>query len=118
MKKWVAAWIVFVLIGLMFFNNVDLQNDSRYWMPYFVWDKGKDVIALLAFMGLFRRNRGLLLKLLPTLIYLILRLVWEPLSKAIGVSINDSRANNVFFCLLALVYILIFLNESKWRSSK
>jgi len=117
MKKWIAAWVVVFLTGMMFFNNVDLGKEV-YWMPYFIWDKGKDVITMLAFLAAFPRSKSLYLKLIPVLIFLLIRLLWEPLSNVIGLNINDQRAINFFFFLLLLVYILIFSNELKWPNSK
>ncbi len=107
--KYAIAWVVLFLSGFMVFLNVNMDN-KIFWTPYFIWDKGKDILAVAAFITF---NRRLFWKLLPVLCFLIWRILWEPLAKILKVSINNQTAGNISFILLCLVYLWIFLNEHK-----
>lgn len=62
--KWVILWVAFVLGGMALFLN--LVNIDDHVMAYFIWDKGKDVLAVIGFAGLLRRDKW---KLLPVIIF-------------------------------------------------
>lgn len=110
--KWAAIWAIFFLCGMMFFLNVDLEKQV-YWMPYYLWDKTKDVICCISFLLLFRRHRYLYL---PLLIFLIVRAIWEPLSDILQININDRRAGNFFFVSLVFIGVIVYLKERKqWQ---
>jgi hypothetical protein len=110
--KWAATWAIFIIAGIMFFLNVDTEKEM-YWMPYFLWDKGKDIIASIAFVCLFKKYKYLYL---PILIFLIIRFLWEPVSSIFHLSINNRIAGNVLFGLLILVILITYLKEqSKWQ---
>lgn len=109
--RWVIFWVAFVLGGMAFFLNV--QDIDKYEMQYYLWDKGKDVLSVLGFMMLVRKDKW---KLLPVLIFTLLRFIWEPLSKITGIDINNQVVCNILFGVLIATYLTIYLIEHKrWR---
>jgi len=61
MKKWEAVWAIFFLTGFMFFTNIDLNNPA-YEKPYFIWDKGKDILTVIAFLLLKYKDKNIAIK--------------------------------------------------------
>jgi len=95
MIKFTIFWII---IGLLTFTCLATFEAENWQRAYALWDKGKDCLLLyLAWQGFGRM-------VLPILVFVGIRFIWDIISWITGIGINNSYAVGVFF-LIYLAYV-------------
>lgn len=117
MKKLAAIWILCIVGGFWFFRLRDMDNE-KWWDLYYIWDKGKDVIAAVAILVAVRRVKGLSLFYKTIIPFLVWRVLWEPVKSAAGWEVNNKWENFIFVCLLAFSLLAFLILELKWRKPR
>lgn len=111
--KWYRSSIMWYLLGLLLFYHMADFSNPVWGHLYYVWDKGKDVLLLVALAGLAPKHRK---QILPVIIFSIIRLLWEVAAWLINQNINGSKVIDYLFLLCLVVYLWPFIKESKeWQ---
>lgn len=98
--------IAFILIGLLVFTTMatfDYGMYSEYWgRAYALWDKAS--FCLLAYLAIYPAWRRKEFK--PVFYLLLVRLSWDCISWATGLSVNNPKAVGILF-MIYISYVCI-----------
>jgi len=107
MKATKYAIAVYV-VGLLFFYTLADFNIELHTIAYYIWDKGKDTLFLLALYSLLINCKKVIK---PVLIFSIIRLSWDIISRTTNIDLNHYQAVNLMLGSLLLISTLICLKE-------
>lgn len=96
--------IAFFMIGMLVFYAMATFHIDYWSRLYFIWDKGKDVIIMYSLWQLSVKKYGQVLQ--PVFWFTVVRLVWEFISWATGLAVNNSIVVGILFIIVSL-YVFI-----------
>lgn len=110
----IAVSLSVYMVGLLVLYTWGQLNNGWY-EYYYLWDKGKDVLLLLALYSVAGRFKW---AVMPVIIFSIVRFVWQIISSITGWNINNVQAVGWLFIILAFPCSFLLLKELfKWHKS-
>lgn len=108
-----AVIIGYTVLHLFFYACQTCMQDSRYWMPYYIWDEmfgGGVILWLVA----FRYSKKYSVPCFLVFCFSLVRFVWNIWCYVFGVNASDTRWTFILFlCLLPVIYYTLFNNQSR-----
>lgn len=103
-----AIAITAYMVGLLVFYVWGLFSTGWYEV-YYLWDKGKDALVFWAIYILI--SKKLKWAILPVLIFSIVRFIWQILSSVLKADINNEKAIDYLFIILAMLCSYLALKD-------
>lgn len=113
--KWTFALII---VGLsIFYASANFKGSLIWQHTYGIWDKLKDLLLVVFSCRFFYTTKATKYSIIGVL---ALRLIWEIVSWAFLISINDVKWVNILFIFTTACCSLIIIKElvSKWRQKQ
>ena len=101
--------LVVYMLGLMVFYHMADFSHPDWKAAYYMWDKAKDLILILAIYLLTKRQRALLVILL----FSAIRFLWELIADISHTDINNIVAINWLFLVCLAAWGWLMLKEKK-----
>ena len=116
--NWLQAALLWYIIGIVSFLTYANFGGAVWPEIFYVWDKVKDVLLFAAAYALCPAKVKPFVR--PVLIYAVIRFIWEIISAITGVTINDHRAVNTLFLVMAVVVAVLLIKdiEARWNKLK